>query len=81
MESITLLVLLLSLTGVNADCSTNKDCGSCIADYESWWDYWGCRWCPLTQECHAPGSSNYNFLFLCPSDRHLITVNNAYDPF
>lgn len=58
-QTMVLRYLLLSgliFGGVWAACFVNKDCGKCIQDKESFFDVFGCRWCPLTRSCHAFGS-------------------------
>jgi len=47
------LLTVLCIVGADAACWDNKDCSSCSRDSE-WWV--SCRWCPLTNGCHAYGS-------------------------
>jgi len=66
-----LLLSGLIFGGVWAACFVNKDCGKCIQDKESFFDVFGCRWCPLTRSCHAFGSVKNS----C-ADKHQVTEDN-----
>ena len=55
--TVKLVCLIFSaVVAAEGACWDNKDCESCSRDSE-WWV--SCRWCPLTNGCHAYGSGQF----------------------
>merc|ERR1719494_1150909 len=67
-----IVTAMLLFQGVTASCYSNTQCSNCKNDKESWWDPFGCRWCPLTRACHLYGSVEND----CSSS-HQVTKSNS----
>ena len=69
--TVKLVCLIFSaVVAAEGACWDNKDCESCSRDSE-WWV--SCRWCPLTNGCHAYGSGQ----FIAPAVSYHFLLGNV----